>query len=214
MDDRAAVATGRRRLLSAACCACGAVHPLRAFAQSSAPGSAPGAGQAAIDPRIAELIRERRSLWLRRGTEELQATYWTAAQGRNNDEYLKVCWILRDLQANRVFTMDRGLLDMLAGLQAWLKSGGIDQPIVLHSGYRTTQTNKATEGAALNSRHVVGKAADISVPGVTPVKLAGMASLLGRGGTGFYVGRGFVHVDTGDERVWIDQRRKAPAAGG
>ena len=40
------------------------------------------------------------------------------------------------------------------------------------------------------------------------------AQKLGQGGTGFYVGRGFVHVDTGDERVWIDQRRKAPVAAG
>lgn len=183
--------------------ACGAVHPLRVAAQASAPPS--------IDPRIAELIRERRTLWLRRGSEELRATYWTAAKGRNDDEYLKICWILRDLQADRVFTMDRGLLDTLAGLQAWLAHGGVEQPIVLHSGYRTSRTNKATEGAALNSRHVVGRAADISVPGVTSVKLAGMASLLGQGGTGFYVGRGFVHVDTGDERVWIDQRgRRKP----
>ena len=31
--------------------------------------------------------------------------------------------------------------------------------------------------------------------------------------TGFYVGRGFVHVDTGDERLWIDsgRRPKSPA---
>jgi len=201
--DRPATGGRRRLLAAAACCVCGAVHPLRAAAQAAA--------TPAIDPRIAELIRERRTLWLRRGSEELRATYWTAAKGRNDDEYLKICWILRDLQADRVFTMDRGLLDTLAGLQAWLAHGGVEQPIVLHSGYRTSRTNKATEGAALNSRHVVGRAADISVPGVTSVKLAGMASLLGQGGTGFYVGRGFVHVDTGDERVWIDQRgRRKP----
>jgi len=184
------------------------VHAPRAWAQAA---SQPA--PKTIDPRIAELIRERRTLWLRRGSEELRATYWTAAQGRNDDEYLKICWILRDVQADRVFTMDRGLLDTLAGLQAWLAHGGVEQPIVLHSGYRTSRTNKATEGAALNSRHVVGKAADISVPGVTSVKLAGMASLLGQGGTGFYVGRGFVHVDTGDERVWIDQRGRGKAPG-
>lgn len=206
-DVSGAPVIGRRRWLAAAvCCACGAVHPLPSFAQAAAPAQPKG-----IDPRVAALIRERRTLWLRRGSEELRATYWTAAKGRNDDEYLKICWILRDLQADRVFTMDRGLLDVLAGLQAWLAHGGTNAPIVLHSGYRTSRTNKATEGAALNSRHVVGQAADISVPGVTSVKLAGMASLLGQGGTGFYVGRGFVHVDTGSERVWIDQRGRATA---
>lgn len=204
-------ATGRRRwLAAAACCACGAVHPWPAWAQAATAPAQPRG----IDPRVAALIRERRTLWLKRGAEEVRATYWTAEKGRNQDEYLKICWILRDLQADRVFTMDRGLLDVLAGLQAWLAHGGSNQPIVLHSGYRTSRTNKATEGAALSSRHVVGQAADISVPGVTPVKLAGMASLLGQGGTGFYVGRGFVHVDTGHERVWIDQRGRAPAASG
>ncbi len=39
--------------------------------------------------------------------------------------------------------------------------------------------------------------------GVTNVKLAGIASILGKGGTGFYPGRSFVHVDVGDERIWI-----------
>ena len=54
----------------------------------------------------------------------------------------------------------------------------------------------------------MGRAVDISVSGISNVKLAGMASLLGRGGTGFYPGRSFVHVDTGDERIWIDGARK------
>ena len=78
-------------------------------------------------------------------------------------------------------------------------------PLQIHSGYRTRATNGKLEGAALNSRHLVGKAADITVPGVSNVRLAGMASLLGMGGTGLYPGRGFVHVDTGDERIWISR---------
>jgi uncharacterized protein YcbK (DUF882 family) len=192
----------RRRLLVAVGCAlCGAVSLVRAAPAPPQP----------MDPRLAELLKERRSLWVRRGKEELRATYWTAAQGRNQDEYLQLCWIMRDVQADRVFAMDRSLLDTLAGIQAWLQRSGVNGPIELHSGYRTGRTNSATEGAALSSRHVVGKAADISVAGVSSVKLAGLSSVLGRGGTGFYVGRGFVHVDTGNERVWIDQKRK-PAA--
>ena len=187
----------------AACSVCGALPAGRASAAAAPTG---------VDPRLAELLKDRRSLWVRRGTEELRATYWTAARGRNQDDYLHLCWMLRDVQANRVFAMDRSLLDMLAGIQAWLRQGGIDAPIEIHSGYRTRHTNNKTEGAALNSRHVVGQAADISVPGVSNIRLAGMSSVLGRGGTGFYVGRGFVHVDTGNERIWIDQKRK-PAGG-
>jgi len=197
---------GRRRLLAGAACAlCGGWLPAgRAGAQATAQP---------MDPRLAELLKDKRTLWLRRGKEEIRSTYWTAARGRNQDEYLQLCWILRDLRADRVFAMNRSLLDMLAGMQAWLRHSGVDAPIEVHSGYRSSRTNRATEGAALSSRHVVGQAADISVEGISSVKLAGLSSVLGRGGTGFYVGRGFVHVDTGNERIWIDQKRKPAATG-
>ena len=162
----------------------------------------------APEDRLRELLSDRRSLRLLRGDEQLEATYWTADAGYNRDEYLNICWLLRDLQADRVFPINHGLLDVLCGVQAWLARIGVDAPLRIHSGYRTQKTNKLTEGAALDSRHIVGRAADISVPGVSNVKLAGMASLLGRGGTGLYPGRNFVHVDTGDERIWIDRPRK------
>lgn len=193
--------TRRRLLLATACSVCGAV-PLHVHA-----------GQA-MDPRLAELLRDKRTLWVRRGDEEVRATYWTANAGRNQDEYLRLCWVMRDVRADRVFAMNRALLDTLAGVQAWLARSGIQAPIELHSGYRTRATNNSTEGAARDSRHVVGQAADISVRGVSSVKLAGVASVLGRGGTGFYVGRGFVHVDSGDERIWLDQGQPKPVAPG
>ncbi|MEG1970349.1 MAG: DUF882 domain-containing protein [Burkholderiaceae bacterium] len=167
---------------------------------------------AAVEPvparPLAGLLAERRSLWLQRGDEELRATWWTAARGQDRDEYLKLCWLLRDVQANRVMPIDRDLLDLLAGIQAWLGNGGQRLPMRIHSGYRSARTNHKTEGAALNSKHVLGKAADISIPGVSNVTLAGISRVLGVGGTGFYVGRGFVHVDTGSERLWIDAGKR------
>ena len=168
------------------------------------------AGPDTPEARLRELLSDRRSLRLLRGDEHLTATYWTAEGGYNRDEYLNVCWIMRDVRANRVFPMNHGLLDVLCGLQAWLARTGIDAPLRIHSGFRTTKTNQATEGAVLDSRHIVGRAADISVAGISNVKLAGMAAVLGHGGTGLYPGRGFVHVDTGDERIWIDRPRKKP----
>ena len=162
------------------------------------------------EDRLRALLSERRTLRLVRGDERIEATYWSADAGYNRDEYLKVCWGLRDLQADRVFPMNHGLLDVLCGLQAWLARSGVNAPLRIHSGYRTSRTNKRTEGAALDSRHIVGRAVDISVAGVSNLKLAGMASVLGRGGTGLYPGRNFVHVDTGDERIWIDRPNKKP----
>ena len=180
----------RRRLLIGSGCA--ALAPLGAFGAS-----------AGGNDRLTGLLAERRTVWLVRGGEETRATYWSAERGYDRDQYLQLCWALRDIQADRVFAMDHGLLDVLAGLQVWLAQGGIKAPLQVHSGYRTRTTNQQLEGAALNSRHLLGQAADITVSGVSNVKLAGMASVLGRGGTGFYPGRNFVHVDTGDERIWI-----------
>jgi uncharacterized protein YcbK (DUF882 family) len=168
---------------------------------------------AAADNQLAALIGDRRELWLVRGQEELRANYWSATRGHNRDAYLNLCWLMRDVQADRVFAMDRRLFDVLTGLQVWLARNGVQAPIEIHSGYRTRKTNNKIEGAALDSRHLIGQAADISVPGVSNVKLAGMASVLGRGGTGFYVGKGFVHVDCGDERIWIDQKKPRSVPG-
>jgi uncharacterized protein YcbK (DUF882 family) len=166
-----------------------------------------GIAESAPQARLQRLLEKERSLWLVRGNEQLRATYWSAERGHNQDEYLAICWALRDLRAHRVFSMDRRLLDVLAGLQVWLKANGIDAPLHIYSGYRTGRTNRATEGAALDSQHTQGKAVDITVPGVSNVRLAGMASALSAGGTGLYPGRSFVHVDTGTERIWIDRRR-------
>jgi uncharacterized protein YcbK (DUF882 family) len=102
----------RRRLLVAAGCA--AVAP--AFA---APPPASAASEA-----MKELLSERRSIWLVRGGEQLQATYWSAERGYDRDQYLQLCWAMRDLQADRVFPMDHGLLDVLAALQVWLAKSG------------------------------------------------------------------------------------------
>jgi uncharacterized protein YcbK (DUF882 family) len=171
------------------------------------PSGTPATATPPAEDWRALLLKDHRTLWLLRDGEELRATYWSAASGFDRDQYLQICWLLRDRQANRVFPMDRKLLDVLCGVQAWLARNGHVMPIVVNSGYRTLATNRSTEGAARNSQHIIGKAADILVPGVSSVKLAGMASLFGHGGTGFYVGRGFVHVDTGDERIWIDKGR-------
>lgn len=175
--------------------------------------TAPTADAASNDNQLAALIAERRELWLVRGKEELRATYWSARDGADRDAYLNICWLMRDVQADRVFVMDRRLLDVLCGIQTWLSRSGLNAPIQVNSGYRTRKTNNKLEAAALDSRHLIGQAADISVAGVSNVRLAGMASILGRGGTGFYVGKGFVHVDCGDQRIWIDQKKPRTTPG-
>jgi uncharacterized protein YcbK (DUF882 family) len=65
-----------------------------------------------------------------------------------------------------------------------------------------------SEGAAMNSMHLYGRASDIWLPGV-PVKDVGdLARHLQQGGVGYYEHKNFVHVDTGKIRVW-GRRSKA-----
>lgn len=202
----------RRKLLGCACCAVGGlIAPAWARATSAAPtGSSPApagsqrkAAAATGDDWRARLLQGPRSLWLARGEAQVRSTYWTPDSGYDGDAYKEICWLLRDVQANKSFAMSLRLLDVLCGLQNWFAFNGLRQPILVNSGYRTFATNYRTEGAALNSQHLLGRAADITVPGVPVGKLAAMASLFGQGGVGMYVRQGFVHVDTGDERIWI-----------
>lgn len=184
-------APARRRLMICACCAASGLLP--------SPGSAAGAG---ADWRE-RLLRGARTLWLVRGDSQVRSTYWTPGAGYDGDAYREICWLLRDVQANKTFAMSPRLLDVLCGLQNWLAFNGVQQPIHVSSGYRTFATNSRTEGAALSSRHLIGRAVDITVPGVPLARLAGMASVFGQGGVGMYLSKSFVHVDTDEERVWI-----------
>ena len=76
------------------------------------------------------------------------------------------------------------------------------RPVVITSGYRTAAHNKSV-GGAKSSQHLLGRAADIQVAGVSVEDVAAYAESLmpDWGGVGRYpvkAGRatGWVHVDT------------------
>ena len=165
------------------------------------------AGAAAL-PLRAQQVSEAfwelpRTLWLRRAAtgEEIRETYFRdgrlAAQG-----YERVCTLLRDVRTGQTMRMHPVLLDILRGIQGWLEAYGFARPIIVNSGYRSPGTNANTEGAALGSMHVRGRAADIWIPGVSTDYLARLGLYLSGGGVGFYPRKGFVHVDSGRLRVW------------
>ena len=73
----------------------------------------------------------------------------------------------------------------------------------INSAYRTAAHNKAVGGSP-NSQHLQGKAADIVIAGVSPLKVAQYAEAIGMGGIGLY--DGFTHVDSRDNKSKWDYR--------
>ncbi|SFO12410.1 Peptidase M15 [Capnocytophaga haemolytica] len=92
----------------------------------------------------------------------------------------------------------------------------LKKPIVINSGYRTEEHNKAVGGSP-NSQHKVGKAADICVEGMTPYQLHQTIERLiaegkmQQGGLGLY--NNFVHYDIrGVKTRWDNRRQKLAQA--
>lgn len=118
------------------------------------------------------------------------------------DAYAKICWMLRDVPANKYVRMDVQLIAILDWTQQYLVQYGYTDPLHILSGFRTFTTNNHTEGAAYNSQHLYGKAVDFKIPGLPASYLGKLMDWLTAGGVGVYVKDGFVHVDTGRFRRW------------
>ncbi|OGR81935.1 MAG: hypothetical protein A2X32_05535 [Elusimicrobia bacterium GWC2_64_44] len=89
--------------------------------------------------------------------------------------------------------------------------------LTLLSGYRTPRNNHRIRGAARESLHMLGWAADIRIPGYSSTKVKTYARKLSAGGIGYYPYKGFTHLDVGKSRYWVMRRpvrrrarRKAP----
>jgi uncharacterized protein YcbK (DUF882 family) len=114
-------------------------------------------------------------------------------------------WILRDWRRNETTQMDPELIDLLWEMHAEL---GSKEPIHVISGYRSRATNdmlrKTVGGQASESRHILGKAADVQFPDVPLRNLRYSALIRERGGVGYYPTSTlpFVHVDTDRVRAW------------
>src|SRR5205085_9588799 len=82
---------------------------------------------------------------------------------------------------------------------------GAEEPIRIVSSYRSPATNamlrRRSRGVAQFSQHMLGKAIDFNINGVSVEQLRVIAMRLQRGGVGFYPGS-FVHVDVGSVRHW------------
>ncbi|MCD6735415.1 MAG: DUF882 domain-containing protein [Burkholderiaceae bacterium] len=120
------------------------------------------------------------------------------------DAIAEIDRVLRDHRNGEIFPIDRALLDQLDRLGALLGTG--TRPFHVISGYRSPATNAMlharSNGVAMRSLHMSGRAIDIRMPGVPLATLHRAALSMQAGGVGYYPGSDFVHVDTGRVRSW------------
>jgi uncharacterized protein YcbK (DUF882 family) len=113
---------------------------------------------------------------------------------------------LRDHRTMDTANYDPAEFDLLHKLMT--KLGRPDGEIDIVCGYRTPATNHmlrtraAFTGVAEHSQHMLSKAIDIRVPGISTRALRDAALSLGLGGVGYYPISQFVHVDVGPVRQW------------
>jgi uncharacterized protein YcbK (DUF882 family) len=144
-----------------------------------------------------------RELWLYRPStrEQVRAVYWADGQ-LVVDGYLQLCHLLRDAQANVAVQFDLVTLDIARGVYGWLRASGIDKPLIINSGYRTSKTNSHERGAR-NSFHLKAQALDLRIEGVSASAVGRFGQYLAGGGVGFYPGQNFTHLDRGRVRTWV-----------
>lgn len=191
--------TRRRLLLGAGSLAAAALLPPAAAEPGVAklmPGAAPERA-----PRRLKLYNPATKESFDRDYREGETLIAAAVQELN--------WFLRDFHENVETRMDPALFDQLWSFQQRLVRAGFGRgPLWVHSAYRTEKTNERLrrEGAAHNSRHLTGQAADVSVPGHGVFNYERIAEMSATGGLGLYFWDHFVHFDSGPRRYWAQSR--------
>lgn len=118
----------------------------------------------------------------------------------------KLNHFLRDHRTDDTADYDPREFDLLHSLL--VKVGKPNATIDIVCGYRTPwsnnflRTRSADTGVAEHSQHMLSKAIDIRIPGVSTLALRNAALSLGMGGVGYYPTSQFVHVDVGPVRQW------------
>lgn len=112
---------------------------------------------------------------------------------------------LRDSHNDEVAPYDPRTFDLLHTVLA--KIGRTNSAVNILSGFRSQETNdelraSGTTNAAEHSQHILAKAMDIRVAGVSAAMLRDAALSLAAGGVGYYPASQFVHLDVGPLRQW------------
>ena len=147
-----------------------------------------------------------RTLWLYHTHTHETGKFTFKHNGQYDQNVLKqMNNFLADWRTHRPTNMDPHLFDLLWEVY---QEVGANQPYNIVSSYREPKTNAMlrakSSGVAENSQHMLGKAMDVYIPGISLSKLRAAAMRHQVGGVGYYPTSGspFVHMDTGNVRAW------------
>ena len=146
---------------------------------------------------------DTRSITLQHTHRDDEVTVAFKRNGRYDEDGLKkLNYFLRDWRNDDQTRMDPQLFDILWEIT---RDVNTKEPIRIVSSYRSPATNamlrRRSRGVAQFSQHMLGKAIDFNISGVSVEDLRAAGLRLQRGGVGFYPGS-FVHVDVGSVRHW------------
>jgi uncharacterized protein YcbK (DUF882 family) len=142
---------------------------------------------------------DQRHLWIRQAgrREALHCPFRDGDGAPVTASVDALSWLFRDWRdADQGLKIDVRLFDLLATVQTVTSLvEGRAVEITLTSGYRTPERNRTIEGAAPNSQHIRGRAADIVLPGIAHGRVGDAAEIAGAPGLGRY--GEFTHIDVG-----------------
>ena len=121
-----------------------------------------------------------------------------------SQEVFKLNHFLKDWRTNEIKKFDAIVLNDFLKICS-LCSGKSDAlKVSVHSGFRSKETNeylrRKSHKVARNSMHILGKAIDFSIPGMSAQHLTKIVKANTKGGVGSYPT--FVHLDSGPQRSW------------
>lgn len=159
----------------------------------------PGLAHAASQRRLPEPLNQRR-ITLRHAASghRFSGPYHNGIK-HDDAAMAELSQVLADTRTGKVRPFDPAAIDIIWELGARQR---MSEFIVL-SGYRTPETNAAVHGAA-DSQHLRAAALDLQIPTKQLASFGEAARALRRGGVGTYPQRGFVHVDSGPVRSWVE----------
>jgi uncharacterized protein YcbK (DUF882 family) len=127
--------------------------------------------------------------------ERIEVVLNTSTGEVNLATYRELRHFMRCLRTGAETPVDPRLIELLYRLAVRTR-----QRILVVSGFRAPMFSTADL-----SYHTRGMAADIRIPGMTPLMVRDLAESMGVGGLGYYPTSQFVHVDVRTERArWID----------